>query len=57
MQYALQLARLTSTALERLRVQGAAPDTARARLVLFDSARLALAQSLKLLGLTPLERV
>ncbi len=52
-----RIAHASSRAIETLRVQGAPVPEACARLLLFRAARQTLARGLRLLGLTPLERV
>ena len=55
--YLLQLAHYTNAAHAALRVQGAPADVAAARLAMFNAARVVLGSGLRLLGLTPLERI
>ena len=56
-EYALELAKSVSKAYSELKVVGTEPQLARARLALFESARLRLRDSLELLGIEPLERM
>ena len=51
------LARQCSKAVATLRVKGAPREEALARSLLFDRARATLADGLRLLGLSPLERM
>ncbi|KAJ2778419.1 arginyl-tRNA synthetase [Coemansia javaensis] len=56
-QYLFKLAHAVSFALEGLKVRGQPDDLAQARLLLFSSARVVLANALSLLGLEPIERM
>ncbi|KAJ2991097.1 hypothetical protein HDV02_003991, partial [Globomyces sp. JEL0801] len=55
--YALRLSHAISSAITELWVAGREPEVAQARLVMYASARVALGNSLRLLGLEPLERM
>ncbi|PVU84762.1 hypothetical protein BB559_005156 [Furculomyces boomerangus] len=55
--YALKLSHAVSAAWESLWVINQAEDIAKARLLLYYSARVTLGNALRLLGLTPLERM
>ncbi|ORY01529.1 arginyl-tRNA synthetase [Basidiobolus meristosporus CBS 931.73] len=55
--YALRLSHAVSHALESLWVKGAEKETAEARLALYQAARITLGNSLRLIGLKPLERM
>ncbi|XP_033635589.1 probable arginine--tRNA ligase, mitochondrial [Asterias rubens] len=55
--YLLQLCHFVSTALNTLRVKGTDRDQAEARLLLFNSTRKTLSNGMKILGLTPLEKM
>ncbi|XP_063954541.1 probable arginine--tRNA ligase, mitochondrial [Lytechinus pictus] len=56
-QYLLQLGHLISRANNKLKVKGSPADVQRARLGLFRSARITLANGMKLLGMTPLTQM
>lgn len=56
-QYMLELARHGSRAIGSLRVKGAQEPEAVARMLLFHRTRQTLAQGLRLIGLTPLDRI
>ncbi|CAG8482062.1 8989_t:CDS:2 [Paraglomus brasilianum] len=55
--YAMKLSHTVSVALETLWVMGAPKDLAEARLLMYWATRITLGNSLKLLGLKPLERM
>mmetsp|Transcript_24614 Transcript_24614/g.38369 ORF Transcript_24614/g.38369 Transcript_24614/m.38369 type:complete len:644 (-) Transcript_24614:169-2100(-) len=55
--YALKICRLFSSGVDQLKVKGSPLPLAQARLLLFSSTRIVLNSCLKLLGLTPLERM
>ncbi|KAI8897973.1 hypothetical protein BC833DRAFT_591534 [Globomyces pollinis-pini] len=55
--YALRLSHAISSAITELWVADREPEVAHARLVMYASARIALGNSLRLLGLEPLERM
>ncbi|PVU85602.1 hypothetical protein BB560_006974 [Smittium megazygosporum] len=56
-QYALKLSHAVSAAWENLWVQNQPDDIAKARLLLYYCARMVLGNALRLLGLTPLEKM
>eukprot|EP00048_Salpingoeca_helianthica_P012578 m.184636 g.184636 ORF g.184636 m.184636 type:complete len:562 (+) comp15392_c0_seq1:42-1727(+) len=56
-QYVLQLCHDAGSAFEALPVRGASPSTAAQRALLFAATRRTLAAALRMLGLTPLDRV
>eukprot|EP00123_Amoebidium_parasiticum_P010766 comp20304_c0_seq1/m.25512 comp20304_c0_seq1/g.25512 ORF comp20304_c0_seq1/g.25512 comp20304_c0_seq1/m.25512 type:complete len:573 (-) comp20304_c0_seq1:7-1725(-) len=56
-QYAFRLAQLLSVAHERLFVKGQPAHIAEARMALFESARITLASTLRIVGLTPLHQM
>ncbi|KAF7730865.1 hypothetical protein EC973_001383 [Apophysomyces ossiformis] len=55
--YAFKLAHDISAVFDQLWVQGAEPDVADARLLMYWSARVTLGNAMRLLGLRPLERM
>ena len=55
--YCMALAKTISTALDRLYVSGQEKELAKARLALYESARIVLGNAMRLLGLDPLERI
>jgi arginyl-tRNA synthetase len=55
--YLFDLSHAISVCLERMRVKGAAPEIAEARMLLFWAGRITLANGMKILGLQPLERM
>ncbi|CAG8448528.1 6657_t:CDS:2 [Ambispora gerdemannii] len=55
--YAMKLSHIVSAALETLWVMGAEREVAEARLLMYWASRITLGNSLKLLGLKPLERM
>ncbi|MCB0346739.1 MAG: arginine--tRNA ligase [Bdellovibrionales bacterium] len=55
--YALELAKEFSRAYNALKVVGAEPKLASARLSLFEATRITLAAAIELLGITPLDRM
>lgn len=57
MNYAFKLAHAVSTAVQELRVIGVDEDLAEARLFMYWSARITLGNAMRLVGLTPLERM
>lgn len=56
-QYLFKLAHTTSQANNSLKVKGADPQLAEARLLLFWAAKTTLGNGLKLLGIDPLSRI
>ncbi|KAJ2725696.1 arginyl-tRNA synthetase [Coemansia sp. Benny D115] len=56
-QYILKLSRATSAALEQMRVVGQPDNIAEARLLMFHSVRVVIGNALRLVGLTPIERM
>ena len=54
--YLFKLAHIISSSYDCLQVVGSEPELMRARTVLFDAARIVLANGMRLVGLTPLER-
>lgn len=56
-QYMFKLAHATSQANNVLRVKGADPDIAQARLLLFWAAKTTLGNGLRLVGINPLNRM
>ncbi|KAI8141727.1 arginyl-tRNA synthetase [Fennellomyces sp. T-0311] len=56
-QYLFRLAQVMSQANSSLRIKGADPNLAEARMLLFWSARTTLSNGLKLIGINPLERI
>jgi len=56
-QYALQVCHLVSSALEEMWVMNAEKDVAAARLLMYHCARVVVGNCIKLIGLTPLERM
>eukprot|EP00057_Strongylocentrotus_purpuratus_P029526 XP_011684000.1 PREDICTED: probable arginine--tRNA ligase, mitochondrial [Strongylocentrotus purpuratus] len=56
-QYLLQLGHLISRANNKLKVKGSPDDVKRARLQLFRSARMTLANGMRLLGMKPLSKM
>lgn len=56
-QYLFQLSHASSQAHTKLRVKGADPEVAKARLLLFSAAKTTLGNGLKLLGIDPLSRM
>ena len=55
--YLFRLAHVMSQANSSLRIKGADPAVAEARMLLFWAARTTLANGLKLIGINPLERI
>ncbi|XP_078041949.1 arginyl-tRNA synthetase, mitochondrial isoform X2 [Augochlora pura] len=55
--YLMQLCNTINKALKRLKIKGEPPDVGNQRLLLFHTSRLILAEGMKLLGLTPLEKM
>ncbi|XP_033342175.2 arginyl-tRNA synthetase, mitochondrial [Megalopta genalis] len=55
--YLMQLSNTINKALKKLRMKGEPSDVANQRLLLFHTSRLILAEGMKLLGLTPLEKM
>ena len=55
--YLFKMTHLASTAYERLIVKGAEPEIAKARYAVYLAVQTVLANGMKLLGLTPLERM
>ena len=56
-QYLFKLAHVMSQANSALRIKDADPSLAEARMLLFWAARTTLANGLKLIGISPLERI
>ena len=56
-QHLIKISRASSLAIEKLRVKDSPPEVASAYLYLFAAAKLTLKHGIKLLGLTPLERM
>jgi arginyl-tRNA synthetase len=54
--YLFKLSQIISSSYDHLQVIGSDPELMRARMVIFDAARTVLANGMRLLGLTPLER-
>lgn len=55
--YLFKMTQLLSSSYEVVKVVGSEEDVARARMALFESARTVLSNAMKLLGLTPVERM
>jgi arginyl-tRNA synthetase len=55
--YLFKMTHLASTAYETLLVKGAKPEVAKARYAVFLAVQTVLANGMRLLGLTPLERM
>ncbi|KAJ2828053.1 arginyl-tRNA synthetase, partial [Coemansia furcata] len=55
--YMLELARSISSAIEQMKVHGAAHDVAEARLLMYWSARIVLRNALTIIGLEPITRM
>lgn len=55
--FALDLSHAISSAIEKLWVIGQSPEVAAARVALYSAARIALGNALRVIGLTPLERM
>jgi arginyl-tRNA synthetase len=54
--YLFKMTHVVSSSYDHLQVVGSAPELMKARMVLYDAARIVLANGMKVLGLTPLER-
>ncbi len=54
--YLFKLSHTISSSYDHLQVVGSDAEVMRARMVLFDAARIVLSNGMRLLGLTPLER-
>ncbi len=54
--YLFRMTHLLSSSYDHLQIVGSAPELARARLALYESARQVLSIGMRLLGLTPVER-
>jgi arginyl-tRNA synthetase len=55
--YLFKMTHLASTAYETLIVKGAEPEVAKARYAVYLAVQIVLANAMRLLGLTPLERM
>ncbi|KAJ4391663.1 arginyl-tRNA synthetase [Gnomoniopsis smithogilvyi] len=55
--YLFKLTHVLSSSYEVLRIVGAEEETKKARMALFDAARIVIANGMRLLGLTPVERM
>jgi arginyl-tRNA synthetase len=55
--YLFKMTHLASTAYEVLNVKGAEPEVAKARYAVYLAVKTVLANGMRLLGLTPLERM
>lgn len=55
--YLFKLTHVLSSSYEQLRIVGAEEKTKAARMALFDAARIVIGNGMRLLGLTPVERM
>ncbi|PHH78907.1 hypothetical protein CDD80_6025 [Ophiocordyceps camponoti-rufipedis] len=55
--YLFKMTHTLSTSYGHLRIVGSEPDVMRARMALYDAARIVLCNGMRLLGLSPLERM
>ncbi|KAG6027442.1 hypothetical protein E4U40_001532 [Claviceps sp. LM458 group G5] len=55
--YLFRLAHAISSSYDHLKVVGSEPETMKARMALYDAARTTLSNGMRILGLTPLERM
>lgn len=55
--YLFKLTHVLSSSYDVLRIVGAEQETKKARMALYDAARIVIANGLRLLGLTPVERM
>lgn len=55
--YLFKLTHVLSSSYEVLRIVGAEEETKKARMALYDAARIVIANGMRLLGLTPVERM
>lgn len=54
--YLFRMTHIISSSYDHLQVVGSEPELKKARMALYDAARIVLANAMKLLGLSPLER-
>ena len=54
--YLFRLTHVVSSSYDQLQVVGSEPELMKARMALYDAARIVIANGMRLLGLTPLER-
>lgn len=55
--YLFKLTHVLSSSYEHLRIVGAEEETKKARMALFDAVRIVIGNGMRLLGLTPVERM
>lgn len=55
--YLFKLTHVLSSSYEHLRIVGAEEETKKARMALYDAARIVIANGMRLLGLSPVERM
>lgn len=54
--YLFKMTHVISSSYDHLKVIGSEPELMKARMALYDAARITLANGMRILGLTPLER-